>query len=244
MLSGKYFEPFMLLTVMLTVFLSCKKENQSDPQAPLQIDSIYDIDSNVYTIVKVGDRWWMAEDLRVTRYRDSSAITQVQAQNSWLTSGSAYCQFQGNPLAQSLLYNYAAVVDSRGIAPSGWHVASDEEWKQLEKLTGMSSTEVERIGWRGANNEALKIKTEDRKGWFVSESTWPKNNLGVSFSGIGGRVYNGAWTEPGLFSQGFWWTADKVGDRAYYRHLDYKYNGVFRDKAELHYGMAVRCVKD
>jgi len=228
----------------LAGFFSCKKEESSEPDASFQTDSIYDLDSNVYTIVKVGNKWWMAEDLRVTRFRDSTMIPQVQAQITWLSAGSAFCIFQGNPLAQSLLYNYSAVTDPRGLAPAGWHVASDAEWKELEKYAGMSNTELERLGWRGGNQEAQKLKTEDRKGWLVSETTWPKNNTGLSLSGIGGRVYDGQWTEPGLFSQGFWWTADKIGERAYYRHLDYKYNEIFRDKADVHYGMAVRCVKD
>lgn len=235
---------FIFMMVVMTGVYSCKKREAGSPKVEIIYDSIYDIDSNKYKIVKIGEDWWMAEDLRVTRFRDSTFIPQVQAKDQWLTAGSSYCLFQGNPQALSLLYNWSAVNDSRGIAPLGWHIASDEEWKRAEQQIGMSVTETDGIGWRGQSAEAKKIKTEERKGWFVSESTWPDNNSGLSLSGIGGRVQDGAWSEPGLFSQGFWWTTSKSGDRAIYRHLDYKYNEVFRDKASLHFGMAVRCVKD
>jgi uncharacterized protein (TIGR02145 family) len=240
----RHFPLFLFTLVITSCLLSCKKNKDNEPVYSWQIDSIYDIDSNVYTIVKIGEKWWMAEDLRTTRFRDSSLITQVQAQSAWLGAASAYCVFQSNPQALSLLYNFSAVTDPRGIAPLGWHIATDEEWKEVEKFAGMSNTEAEAIGWRGENKVALKLKTEDRKGWLVAENTWPKNNTGLSLSGIGGRVHNGAWTDPGLFSQGFWWTSDKSGARAFYRHLDFKYNEVFRDKADLYYGMAIRCVKD
>jgi len=33
------------------------------------------------------------------------------------------------------LYNWYAVSDTRGIAPAGWHLPSDDEWKTLENIS-------------------------------------------------------------------------------------------------------------
>jgi uncharacterized protein (TIGR02145 family) len=231
-----------LLVSMLFLVLSCEKESSNNIEEAIQRDSIYDIDSNVYDIVKIGDKWWMAEDLRVTRFRDSSLIPQVQDQQGWLTAGAAYCIFQSNPQANSLLYNVHAIRDPRALAPAGWHVATDEEWQELEAIVGVLKSELMRRGWRGIQDPARRIKTEDRKGWMVDEQTWPQNSVGLSLSGIGGRVKDGNWCNPGLFSQGFWWSVS--ADSNFYRALDYKYNQIFREQAQVGFGLAVRCVKD
>jgi uncharacterized protein (TIGR02145 family) len=58
-------------------------------------------------------------------------------------------------------------------------------------------------------------------------------------------LFNGKWTDPGLFSVGFWWTATSTNsNKAFYRYLDYKSNQIFRDSTSLLYGYSVRCVKD
>lgn len=49
------------------------------------------------------------------------------------------------------LYNWFAVVDSRGLAPDGWHVPTDEEWKELETYFGMNQSEADGISWRSAD---------------------------------------------------------------------------------------------
>jgi hypothetical protein len=42
-------------------------------------EAVTDIDGNVYQIVKIGDQWWMAENLRTTRYADGMLISGVYA---------------------------------------------------------------------------------------------------------------------------------------------------------------------
>ena len=53
-----------------------------------------------------------------------------------------YCYYNFDPsICPSFgkLYNWYAVNDQRGLAPSGWHVASDPEWTELTDMFGGES---------------------------------------------------------------------------------------------------------
>lgn len=131
--------------------------------------TVTDIDGNVYQTIKIGNQWWMAENLKVTHYRNGNAIPNVTSYFSWrdLSSG-AYCAYNndnGNADAYGMIYNWYwyAVDDSRNIAPIGWHVPTDEEWKELEMYLGLSQTEADDTGYRGTD-EGDKLKATT--GWY------------------------------------------------------------------------------
>lgn len=118
--------------------------------------TVTDIDGNVYQTVKIGNQWWMAENLKVSHYQNSDAIPNVTNNSDWgnLSTG-AYCAYNNdnvNISTYGLLYNWYAVADSRELAPTGWHVPTDEEWKQLEMSLGMSDSEANDRGWREVVN--------------------------------------------------------------------------------------------
>ena len=97
--------------------------------------TVTDIDSNTYQTVKIGNQWWMTENLKVTHYRNGNAIPNVTDDSAWssLTTG-AYCIYnhdESNATTYGRLYNCYAVTDSRNIAPAGWHVPTDAEWTTL-----------------------------------------------------------------------------------------------------------------
>jgi uncharacterized protein (TIGR02145 family) len=97
-------------------------------------------DGKVYQTVKIGNQWWMAENLKETKFRDGSAIPNVTGKSSWVNrSTGAWCFYnndESNADTYGYLYNWYAVTDSRNIAPAGWHVPSDADWKVLTDHLG------------------------------------------------------------------------------------------------------------
>jgi uncharacterized protein (TIGR02145 family) len=242
------------LIVLLFLFIAisgCKKT--PEPEEPvLEKGTVTDIDGHVYKTVKIGDQWWMAEDLRVTKYRDSSFIQLVGSPPTdtmwkYKTKG-AYCNNTdngGNVIG--IFYNYYAISDTLGIAPLGWHIPSDAEWQVLEKHLGMNSETANNTGWRGSHEgEKMKVPNGTILGWAEYGDIWPTNESGFSALAGGCRMFDGSWGDPGQYSTGFWWTKTETDDGkgVWYRHLDYKNANVFRYFGEKTYGFSVRCVKD
>jgi len=236
---------FVLISMFY--FNACKKEETPIKQ---QTDSIT-ANGIVYKTVKIGTQWWMAEDLKVKKYRNGDPIDSVNVnfdagKKQWDTT-KAGSYFQQGTI---FLYNWYAIGDSRNIAPAGWHMPTDDEWKQLEMSQGMSQTDADKVNFRGTN-QGNKLKTN--LGWTgVSESDQFKI-YGTNESGFSARA-NGAVMlvnidnqikNPEVSKTGFWWTATVEQDSmAWYRYMDYNKANVFRYYGSKHYGFSVRCVKD
>jgi uncharacterized protein (TIGR02145 family) len=130
--SNKY----ILVLVLLSLFISCKEDPTSpvdNGKSDIETSTLTDIDSNVYKTVKIGNQWWMAENLKVTHYNDGTPIPNVTDKWGDLSTGS-YCAYNNNDSnieIYGLLYNWYAV-DDDSIAPAGWHVPTNAEWTELE----------------------------------------------------------------------------------------------------------------
>ena len=111
-----------------------------------ETDTIVDPrDGKVYNIVKIGNQWWMAENLNAIKYSDGTAIPLVEDTAAWnnLTEiDKAYCYYDNdvsNGDIYGALYTWVAAMNGavssdanpsgvQGICPAGWHMPSDEEW--------------------------------------------------------------------------------------------------------------------
>lgn len=235
---------FLLLASLLLglLFTGCKNESTAEPS--LETSTVADTDGNVYKTVKIGNQWWMAENLKTKTYSNGTPVRELRDVIDWQGLNAGYCLFDGNTSAPGLLYNYNAVSSINKLAPNGWHIPTDEEWKQLEKHLGMSANEAEKLTWRGTN-EGDKLKIEGPLGWSESEGIWGTNESGFTALAGSCRLINGAFGSPGLFATGFWWSATTYNTtESYYRYLDYKESRIFRSHVSNKYGMSVRCVKD
>jgi len=232
--------------LLFFIFQGCKPDEETAPA--LETGTVADIDGNVYQTVKIGNQWWMAENLKTSRYRNGVYIPSIDDSAGWVSSSAGACCTYENGTSQSptpgLLYNWYAVHDTGNIAPAGWHVPTDAEWKTLEQQLGMSQSESDQSGWRGTH-EADKLRVESPKGWTEYDDVWSTNESGFTALAGSCRLPNAVYGQPGLFSTAFWWSlSEKNGADAWYRYIDYKSSEVFRSHESKSYGFSVRCIKD
>lgn len=232
----------LALGFILLILNGCKDDNTATPVN--ESGTLTDIEGNVYQTVKIGNQWWMAQDLKVKKYRNGNTIRNAQSSTDWVDTTAAYCLYDNNASAPGLLYNFYAVTDTGNIAPQGWHIPTDAEWKTLEMTLGMSQTEADKLTWRGTD-QGEQLKVASPNGWTRFGDVWSTNSSGFTALAGGCRLFNGVYANPGLFATGFWWTSTQHEEQeAFYRYLDYKNTDVFRSHVVKNYGMAIRCVKD
>jgi uncharacterized protein (TIGR02145 family) len=229
----------------------CIRFVQSGTGMPPIVQTVGDIDGNEYPIVKIGDQWWMAENLRTTKYADGTDIPTGLDNSGWAAAESGAFAvyppeeaFETDPDEDILeafgaLYNWYASTDPRGICPAGWHTPSDEEWKQLEMYLGMSETEADELNYRGTD-EGGKMKSITA---WVGPNEGATNESGFTALPGGYRASNGSF--GGIWSAGYWWSSTEyIETSALSRMLSYKLATVLRYFDDKNNGFAVRCVKD
>lgn len=237
---------FIITAFFLIILAGCKKENNAVPLIP-ETGTLTDVENNIYKTVKIGNKWWMAEDLKVTKYRNGNSILKSQSDSSQWSNDTLgeYCDIlDNNQNAIGQLYNWHAINNSNNLAPEGWHVPSDDEWKELEMYLGMNQNDADKTGWRGTD-EGEKLKIAAPEGWIAYENVWGTNESGFTAIANGCRLYNNVWGYPGIKATGFWWSAtNHPEEEAWYRYLDYKTSNIFRSHCSKNYGYSIRCVKD
>jgi len=90
--------------------------------------------------VRIGNQMWAIKNLDVDRYQNGDTIPCIRNSKEWKkTKTGAYSYFWNNDLNDPTLgklYNWYAVNDPRGIAPPGWRVPSESDWRELIKTVG------------------------------------------------------------------------------------------------------------
>jgi uncharacterized protein (TIGR02145 family) len=196
--------------------------------------TVTDIDSNIYITVKIGDQWWMAENLRVTHYRNGNAIPNVTDSSDWsgLYAG-AYCEYDNNPANAATygrLYNWYSIYLSGIIAPEGWHVPSDAEWRTLANYLGNDTT------------AGGKLKEAGTAHWS-SPNTGATNETRFTALPAGVRLDYGSFLD--IHSGTAFWSVTQNADHgAFYRSLNYNNAEFIRNFRPLRDGVSIRCVKD
>jgi uncharacterized protein (TIGR02145 family) len=206
-----------------------------------------DRDGQTYKTVKIGEQWWMAENLNY-------AYTGVPFKDGDYASDSTswcYDNDAANCAKYGRLYTWAAAMDSvgtwstngmgcgfgetcnlgegkvRGVCPMGWHLPTQTEWNTLFTAVGGQSTAGKML--------------KSTSGWYNSGN----GTDAYSFSALpaGYRNYSGYYDGEG-YSTLFWSSTEYLRGSACYMSLYYD-----NDDARLNYnyklnGFSVRCLKD
>ena len=214
-----------------------------------------DRDGQIYKTVKIGDQWWMAENLNYAYtdvpldYRQN--ITSFTSDStSWCYNDSAeYCAKYGR------FYTWSAAMDSaakfsdngkgcgyglltcerkfpvRGVCPSGWHIPSVQEFETLYEAVTEDHFAIE-------YNAGFVLKSTDE--WYRGGGN--SDAYGFSALPAGQRLVRGVFVDKGYYA--YFWTSNTVdlGSADYY-FLTYTYKS-WHPGEIMYTGFSVRCIKD
>jgi uncharacterized protein (TIGR02145 family) len=204
--------------VLLTLLSGCSaKKNIKTPES-----------------VRIEKMEWMSRNLDSDIFRNGDMIPEAKTDEEWYKAGKegkpAWCYYENNVENGSKygkLYNFFAVTDSRGLAPAGWHVSSDAEWRQVTDFLD--------------GEDAAGTMMKSRSGW-----TGEGNGTNVcGFAGLPGgcRDLNGRFSA--IDSIAFWWSStEKDSLLAWYRCIDNSPYYVYRTNYYKQNGLSVRCIMD
>lgn len=203
-----------------------------------------DIDGNIYSSVVIGEQEWMLENLKTTRFNDGTPIPYVVDTTEWRNVDEpAYVWYENDISHKDLygaLYNWHAVSTGK-LAPEGWRVATDEDWKELEAFLGMDPDQIEGISLRGAD-EGGKLKEAGTENW-IAPNEKAINSVGLTILPSGRRDSRGYFYDMGSGAT-IWTSTETSQSCAYYRHVASGISMIGRNpEGDKKFGFAVRCIK-
>lgn len=212
---------------------------RSDKVMDFEFIPCTDIDGNNYKVVKINGNYWMAENLRTTRYSNGIPIMHMTDDNIWERSGDYeerdfYCYYDDDTVKRDKygnLYNFRAAgsEQTRGLCPTDWHILNSTELLDAIKIFDPEVIFLE---------EVLQAGGKFKESGSVH---WKEPNIGATnesgFTALPGGVRDG--TFSGIGSIGSWWLG-------YGHGFDLSSNS-----PQVHYwwdhysrGRSIRCARD
>ncbi len=176
--------------------------------------------------VKINNLVWMNQNLDVSTFRNGDSIPEAKTAKEWQNAieqnKPACCYYNNDPKNKKYgrLYNYSAVIDPRGLAPKGWHIASDEEWTSLTSYLG---TLAQSNSWR-------------------TENVFKKNESGFNDLLSGKRSHADTFQNMGSFS--YWWSLSTWDEFTAYVRTSSENGSVLKKHGTLVNGLSVRCIRN
>jgi uncharacterized protein (TIGR02145 family) len=205
---------------------STTSKSPTTSSKPAQTKSVSDP-----AVIKIGSQSWAIANLNVSTFRNGDTIPEAKTNDEWRAAGDAkkpaWCYYNNDPAngqKYGKLYNWYAVNDPRGLAPNGWTLPSDADWRQLTGYLG------------GQNAAGTKIK---------SKSGWLDGNNGTNDSGFNGlpagyRIENGVFMN--LASNAIWWCITENNSRTAFDYYLVLGNSLNMSNSPKQRGSSVRCL--
>jgi uncharacterized protein (TIGR02145 family) len=214
---------FIAVLVVLYFFVFARESSHDD------VDTVLDIDGNVYRAVSIGTQVWMGEDLRTTRYNDGTSIPYVTDTAEWASLYSdAFCwanNEDSNKTIYGALYNWYTTNTGK-LCPVGWHVSTSDDWEILVDYCG---------GWEIAGG---KLKETGTVHWDAP-NVGATDEFGFTAIPAGGRGCNGKFSI--LRRDLGYWCPPRCGD---FRSLCSDRAWIYLTESVACEACCVRCVKD
>jgi len=228
---------FFALLLLFSSFLGIGCQKEHDSPCEQIVDSR---DGEIYSVVKIGDQCWMAENLRYnavgsTCNPDNPASIYGRLYN-WETLMNGEASSDNHPSGV------------KGICPEGWHLPSYSEWNALEIALGLSVEDLIASSFRGTHGIELKSTT----GWspIVSSYGYQFDTNGTNsfcFNAFpAGRYLAGNYHHLGKMAFFASSTENNPATSSTFkgRTMSYYEDGVGNSSLAKVYSVSCRCVKD
>lgn len=209
--------------------------------------------------VTIGSQVWSSKNLDVATYRNGDPIPQVIDSLEWtnLAEG-AWCWYKNDSATYAStygrLYNWYAVTDPRGLAPQGWHVATESDWNKL--IIGIDPQADTSCPYGCSPEPGASCGSQSYTAGGALKNTygWNSPNEGATNSsgfaalpgGRRGFLFNPSWYFEAIFDDlnniGYWWFVNDLGPRYFALHSQYSETIKFCISALA--GLSVRLVMD
>lgn len=192
---------------------------------------VKEISTKTVTIAKTD---WMLENLNVSNYRNGEPIKQAKTKDEWIKCAKkgvgCWCYYDNddkNGTKYGKLYNWYAVNDSRGLAPKGWHIPSDDEFDEL----------IEALGGKTEAGKKMKSNLD----W--TKNCNPTNESGFLAIPAGFRSSTGEFLFKDTYA--LWWSSTNFkDDKAWYYYLFCDLDFAVKYYYSKGDGFSIRCIKD
>lgn len=210
-----------------------------------------DLDGNIYHTITIGTQTWMVENLKTTRYCNGDLIGTTSTPSFDISNEAtpkyqwAYDGDENNVANYGRLYTWYTITDSRNIAPTGWHVATNEEWTTLQNYLKENGYSYKFEKWDECIGKSLASKDLWRKTEYtgcVGNDLTTNNNS--DFNAVPSGLRNPGGTFVSLGSSALWWVTTEYQSYAYVPSLVFNDNRFCISYGTKNCGLPVRCVKD
>jgi len=225
--TGKYESPLFNLKPGTTYYVRAYAKNLAGISysdeikiTTLEPEYLFDSrDNQKYPIVKIGNQYWMAENL-----------------NYFTSNGSWY--YDNDSIKYSRfgrLYNWYM---ARDVCPDGWHLADNKDWDELFIYLNDS------VKCNNGNYcSAYKLKLPGTTMWEY-ESDQTNNETGFSAVAAGTYDSNTNSFYNNMVNGVFWSFNESGTDKAWFYRLESYSNCIYSNYGDKNSGLSVRCIKD
>ena len=222
----------LISLVGLAALTSCTSYgNNQQLNAPY--GQVSDVDRNEYRTIKIGKNTWMADNLATTHYNDGTPILEG---------------IYKYPTTEEYGLLYSWNNSQKSICPTGWHVSTDQDWKDLEATIGIPLPDLEQTGWRGSSEHGLKIYQYSLSYFGDIESQNQSKFSAIPSGAKTRRETFVAYWGAGVYAD-YWTSSESSQEDAWNRSLVLtpwhpRFGKIFRGELNKEFGFSIRCVKN
>lgn len=158
------------------------------------------------SITYSNNQQWMGENLKAAQFQNGDTIVQSKSLKEWkyniksgIPSWASYNFSDDGNSECGKLYNWFAVIDDRNLAPNGWHVATESEWRELSATLGEKEVANKLKSSSDWNEKSVKVGNESPDGNGNNESglnCMPCGQIMISQNGGYQHGWKGGWWFP------------------------------------------------